>query len=118
MTLRSEEDDEYQQEGSPNNRKDSFGLVTALFKDEEDEACIQTRLFLRAQDTVLGDAGGDWELYATEELQVHSFDEVVVSGLVQTTSLHNRAWDWTLRRQHFQEDEARRSVCKECEKSV
>ena len=57
---------------------------------------------LRATETVLGDAGGDWELFATEVLEEVPLGEV--EAVVQAV-VRQRAWDWELRRTHFQEDD-------------
>ena len=62
---------------------------------------------LRATETVLGDAGGDWELYVTESLEEVPLADI--TGVVQVEGLR-RKWSWDLRRPHFQEDDAFRKL--------
>lgn len=58
---------------------------------------------LPASETVLGDAGGEWELFATEELEERALGEVC--GSVDASHL-SRPWQWELRRKHYEEDVA------------
>ena len=63
---------------------------------------------LRATETVLGDAGSDYELYVTEDLEEFPLGDV--EAVVEAASRDQRKWDWSLRRSHFQEDELLRLV--------
>lgn len=56
---------------------------------------------LPASETVLGDAGGEWELYATEDLE--ELDLADVCGSVNASHL-SRPWQWEQRRKHYEED--------------
>ena len=57
---------------------------------------------VRATETVLGDAGGDYELFATEDLEEVPLGDV--TGVVEAMA-RRRPWEWELRRKHFQEDD-------------
>jgi len=82
-----------------------LGLVTALFKDSDGDATVQVRAMLRSSETVLGDAGLNWELYMTEDLE-----EAPLSSINGKFGSHYRNRMWSLdtainvRRKHFQED--------------
>lgn len=60
---------------------------------------------LPSHQTALGDAGSEWELYATERLDDRALEDVV--GLLNAAHL-SRAWEWWLRERHREEDEERR----------
>ena len=83
----------------------TLGLVTALFADKAGKAMIQVRKMIRAPDTVLGDAGREWDLLMTEDLEDWELDSDVV-GVIEAVCTAQRPWEWDLRRKHFQEDEA------------
>ncbi|GAX75038.1 hypothetical protein CEUSTIGMA_g2482.t1 [Chlamydomonas eustigma] len=78
-----------------------LGRVVALYKDKNGDNRVQLRTMLRASETVLGDAGGEWELFLSEDLEEVDLQEVC--GSVKVERLQ-RSWSWDLRGAHLKED--------------
>ncbi len=71
---------------------------------------MQVRIMLRASETVLGDAGSDWELMVTEDTEDVQLGEV--TAIMECESKADREWSWGLRRSHLKEDaELRSETC-------
>ncbi|MEW5318123.1 MAG: hypothetical protein WDW38_009370 [Sanguina aurantia] len=80
-----------------------LGLVQCVYEDAEGGKCVQVRLMLRGYETVLGDAGSDYELYLSEEFEERPMAEV--AGVVAVCTRLQREGSHLTRRAEFAADE-------------
>ncbi|PSC75867.1 DNA (cytosine-5)-methyltransferase 1-like [Micractinium conductrix] len=92
----SAEDDE---EAAP------LALVQAMWQNADGSKEVQVRLLARGEETVLGDAASDSEVFLTTDLETRELSSVTAKASV---SCLERAWDSSKRQEHFKVDKALR----------
>jgi DNA (cytosine-5)-methyltransferase 1 len=103
VQLTAEEDDE----SAP------LALVQAMWQTADGCKEVQVRLLARGEETVLGDAASDSEVFLTTKLETRELSSVADKAAVRRLE---RVWDATKRQQQFAEDLALRQRNEEAAK--
>eukprot|EP00887_Chlorella_sp_A99_P005231 scaffold1.g5231.t1 len=102
--LLAADEDENEEEGSA---APPLALVQALWQGADGSKEVQVRLLARGEETVLGDAASDSEVFLTTALETHALGSVMGKAAVARLA---RTWDHRLRVEQFTQDQELRQA--------
>lgn len=108
--LLAADEDENEEEGSA---APPLALVQALWQGADGSKEVQVRLLARGEETVLGDAASDSEVFLTTALETHALGSVMGKAAVARLA---RTWDHRLRVEQFTQDQELRQRNEEAAK--